>query len=46
MAKCDHIGIQDHWKAHLKWLDDNIACVRAVPVVDAGWALAIREVNT
>ena len=41
----DHIGIRDQWKAHLKWLDDNIACVRAVPVVDAGWALAVREVN-
>lgn len=41
----DHIGIRDQWKAHLKWLDDNIACVRAVPVIDAGWALAVREVN-
>jgi hypothetical protein len=41
----DHVGIRDQWKAHLQWLDDNIACVRAVPVVDAGWALAVREVN-
>lgn len=41
----DHIGIRDQWKAHLKWLDDNIECVRAVPVLDAGWFLAVREVN-
>lgn len=41
----DHVGVRDQWKAHLKWLDDNIACVRAVPVVDAGWFLAVREVN-
>jgi hypothetical protein len=36
----DHVGIRDQWMAHLKWLDENIASVRAVQVNLAGWSLA------
>lgn len=36
----DHIGIRDHWTAHLKWLDENIRTVRALRVLEAGWILA------
>lgn len=36
----DHVGIRDAWKAHLKWLDDNIRTVRAIRVAEAAWSLA------
>lgn len=36
----DHIGIRQAWTAHLKWLDEQIAAVRAIKVSDAGWELA------
>ena len=39
----DHIGIRDRWLAHLKWLNDNIAAVRAIKVAEAAWAFAAWE---
>ena len=36
----DHVGIQDGWSAHLRWLDDNIGSVKAIKVYDVGWVLA------
>ena len=36
----DHVGIRDAWLAHLRWLDENISCVRAIKVSEAGWTLA------
>jgi hypothetical protein len=36
----DDIGIGDGWAAHLKWLDENIQCVKAIKVSWAGWVLA------
>ena len=39
----DHVGIRDAWKAHLKWLDDNIRTVRAIRVAEAAWSLAAWE---
>jgi hypothetical protein len=39
----DHIGIGEQWVAHLKWLDKNIAVVRAVKVHEAAWTLAAWE---
>ncbi|MHB8316977.1 MAG: toll/interleukin-1 receptor domain-containing protein [Acidithiobacillus ferrivorans] len=36
----DGMGIRGRWIAHLKWLDENIRTVRAIPVSDAGWTLA------
>jgi len=39
----DHVGIRDAWKAHLKWLDDNIGTVRAIRVAEAAWSLAAWE---
>ena len=36
----DHIGIGENWSAHLKWLDKNIATVRLVKSVEAGWQFA------
>jgi hypothetical protein len=39
----DHVGIGDAWNAHLKWLDENITTVRALRVLEAGWALAAWE---
>jgi hypothetical protein len=41
----DHIGIREQWMLHLKWLDENIDCVRAIRVADAGWTLAAWEVS-
>ena len=39
----DHVGISDAWSAHLKWLDDNIASVRAIRASEIGWVLAAWE---
>jgi len=39
----DHIGIRDQWMAHLKWLDENISTVRAIPVAEVAWTLAAWE---
>ncbi|MBK5961287.1 molecular chaperone Tir [Rhodoplanes elegans] len=39
----DHIGIRESWNAHLKWLDENIATVKAIKVSEAGWTLAAWE---
>lgn len=39
----DHIGIRDQWMAHLKWLDENISTVRAIPIAEAAWRLAAWE---
>lgn len=39
----DHIGIRDTWRAHLKWLDEQIRTVRAVKVSEAGWSFAAWE---
>lgn len=39
----DHIGISDHWSAHLKWLDDNIKTVKTLKVSEAAWNLATWE---
>lgn len=36
----DHVGIQDTWGAHLKWLGEEIQSVRWLKVSDAGWTLA------
>jgi hypothetical protein len=36
----DHVGIRDQWVAHLKWLDQNIASVRAIRISEAAWVLA------
>jgi hypothetical protein len=36
----DHVGIGEHWTAHLSWLDQNIQVVKAIKVSEAGWALA------
>jgi TIR domain len=36
----DHIGIRDHWMAHLKWLDQNITTVRTLQLAGADWTLA------
>ncbi|MBS4005890.1 MAG: toll/interleukin-1 receptor domain-containing protein [Afipia sp.] len=33
----DHVGIHDAWATHLKWLDAQIQCVRAVKVSDAAY---------
>jgi hypothetical protein len=35
----DHVGISDQWSAHLKWLDENIATVRAIKAREAAWDL-------
>lgn len=35
----DHIGIQDVWLQHLKWLDEHIAAVKAFRVMDVAWEL-------
>lgn len=40
----DHIGIQEAWSAHLRWLDEHIRAVRAIKVSEAGWRLAAWEV--
>jgi hypothetical protein len=37
----DGVGITEGWAAHLKWLDDNIQCVKAINVSGAGWVLAV-----
>jgi len=39
----DHVGIREAWRAHLKWLDENISAVRAIKVSEAGWELAAWE---
>lgn len=39
----DHVGIRDRWSAHLKWLDENIPCVRSIKVAEAGYTLAAWE---
>lgn len=39
----DHVGIREAWRAHLKWLDENISTVRAIKVSEAGWELAAWE---
>lgn len=43
MLVYDHVGIGKQWRTHLEWLDENIASVRAVPAVDAGWKLPAWE---
>jgi hypothetical protein len=35
----DHIGIQDVWLEHLRWLDGHIAAVKTLRVMDAAWEL-------
>ena len=39
----DRIGIWDQWLEHLKWLDNNISEVRAIPVTEAAFLLAAWE---
>jgi hypothetical protein len=39
----DHIGIQDAWVRHLKWLEDHIKIVRSIKISEAGWDLAALE---
>jgi hypothetical protein len=36
----DHFGIRDAWLTNLGWLDEHIASVRALKVMDASWELA------
>lgn len=43
MLVYDHVGIGKQWRTHLEWLDENIASVRAVAAVDAGWKLPAWE---
>lgn len=31
----DQTGIRSRWLQHLRWLNDNIACVRSISIVDA-----------
>jgi hypothetical protein len=42
----DHVGISDAWISHLKWLDDNIAAVRAIKSSESSWQLAAWEAKT
>ncbi|MGF6505867.1 toll/interleukin-1 receptor domain-containing protein [Paraburkholderia sp. 32] len=39
MLVYDHVGISKPWRAHLEWLDENIASVRAVSAAEAGFKL-------
>jgi hypothetical protein len=39
MLVYDHVGISKQWRDHLEWLDENIASVRAVSAVEAGFKL-------
>jgi hypothetical protein len=39
----DPTGIRAQWETHLKWLDDNIASVRAIKIIEAGFALVSWE---
>lgn len=39
----DHIGIGPAWAEHLKWLQENIASVRAIRVSEAAWELTALE---
>jgi len=39
----DHVGVSTAWSDHLKWLDDNIAIVRAIKSAEASWVLAAWE---
>jgi len=33
----DHIGLQEHWLRHLKWLGQNISAARWVRATEAAW---------
>lgn len=42
----DHVGLSGAWISHLKWLDEQIAAVRAIKVSEASWQLAAWETKT
>ena len=39
----DHVGINNVWSEHLKWLNTHIAAVKALKVEEVLWGLAEIE---